>query len=505
MKRVLSMLCVLLGLWSFAGAEEIDRGVMEAVLSAHPGWEIISADQWGDAAAAALAQGDERILCVAEKYNGQWTLTIDNPTALLPGQTPEILMDTDIALYWTYQDPSAGNPVSWRYSAFKRDGVWDNVSCTLIEVNGEGVTDETSVSWRDDGVMWRISNRCDWNENHLAQRRSAYVPAAWLEPYLPLAAYDVNIVPQLNPYYVGSWLSQENLARAAAQLLPDYTFLAGTVNDVGLELFMRRPDGAKVLVGVTSQGTTDDWCVVESTPLPENAFYGYENFTESLYVGGLLVSVRPFADGSWGVDCIWPETAEGTVAYFGRNWVSGDVLPNARRTVGSHPWSDLTAIDWTNLPCTLQQAVDCVDPDGWATVNNPDPSDRLHLREKADKNSASMGKYYNGTPVEVIKRGKTWTQVRILGVEGWMMTRYLAFDLAAQAITPALPDLYLTDDWAARRIYQSPASNAPNQEAPHGESAVIIGVVGDDWYHVWFPELGQGWYMLQNAFTPGNG
>lgn len=505
MKRMLITLCILLGLCTFATAEEIDPAAVELMLSHHPGWKILVGDQCGNTAAAALAQGDGRILCVTEKYDGRWVLTIDNPTALLPGQTPSLLMDTDIALFWSYEDTTVDWPVQTRFSSFKRDGEWDTVSCTLAETNGEGMIIETSYCWRDDGVMWRLMNRCDWNDNMLSQRRSACVPARWLAPYMPLGTYDVNIVPRPNLNYTGSWMRPQELARAAEELLPGYTFLNGSVDDAGLELFMRRPDGSQVLVGVTSQGVTGDWCIVESTPLPADAFYGYENFSDYLYIDHHLVSVQPFADGSWGIDCIWPETAEDTIVHMGQNWVGASTRALDQRTIGNHPWSDLTAIDWDTLPRTLQSAAGCVDPADWAVVNNPDPADRLHLRERADKSSASLGKYYNGTPVEVLKQGETWTQVRILGVEGWMMTRYLAFDGAALNVTPAMPDYMPRDSWPEPLVYQQPRINSANQALPDGSQVIIIGILGDEWYHVWFSNTNHGGYMKQEDFWAGNG
>lgn len=503
MKRVLTMLCILLGLWSFAGAEGASDEALQAMQAIHPEYEIIASDQWGTAAAAALAKGEERILCVAEKYNGQWQITIDNPSALRPGITPTILMDTDIALYWSYQEPSVDWPVTYRFSCFKRDGVWGIVSCTMAEVNGEGVICETQLCWRDDGALWKLTNRYDWNENQLSHKVSAYVPAKWLERYSTLATYDVEAVPLPRLFYTGSWLSEEYLALAAAELLPDDTFLGGSVDDEGLELLMQRPDGALVLVGVTSQGVTGDWHVVESAPLPEGTSYGFENFTDVLHIGDQLVSVQPFANGAWGVDYIWPQTTETTTVFMGQNWVAKNNL--SRKYMGDHPWSDITAIDWTILPRSLQETVDCLDPDRWVVVNNPDPADRLHLREKADKSARSQGKYYNGTPVEVLERGETWTKVRILGVEGWMMTKYLAFDWDINDVEAAWPDLMVVDDRADVKVYSEARENARSWQLTQGADAVVIGVVGEEWYHVWFCERNEGGYMKQSDFWAGNG
>lgn len=62
-----------------------------------------------------------------------------------------------------------------------------------------------------------------------------------------------------------------------------------------------------------------------------------------------------------------------------------------------------------------------------ALVNNPNPSDRLNLREMPRTSSTSIGSYYNGQEVEVLEYGMVWCHVRINGKEGYMMTQFLAF------------------------------------------------------------------------------
>lgn len=62
----------------------------------------------------------------------------------------------------------------------------------------------------------------------------------------------------------------------------------------------------------------------------------------------------------------------------------------------------------------------------YKTVNNPKPADRLNLRETASEYAKSLGKYSNGTQVEVLGimiRG--WYHVRVDGVMGYMMGKYL--------------------------------------------------------------------------------
>ena len=59
-------------------------------------------------------------------------------------------------------------------------------------------------------------------------------------------------------------------------------------------------------------------------------------------------------------------------------------------------------------------------------VNNPNPNDRLNLRKAASDKAESLGKYSNGTTVEVLGIGTTWHHVRAGEHDiGYMMAKYL--------------------------------------------------------------------------------
>jgi len=63
---------------------------------------------------------------------------------------------------------------------------------------------------------------------------------------------------------------------------------------------------------------------------------------------------------------------------------------------------------------------------GLMVVTNPNITDRLNLRASPDRNSSSLGKYFNGTIVEIIGEQGDWYQVRLPdGQKGWMMREYL--------------------------------------------------------------------------------
>lgn len=126
---------------------------------------------------------------------------------------------------------------------------------------------------------------------------------------------------------------------------------------------------------------------------------------------------------------------------------------NERMRIGTLESSDLFSIDFG----TLDGATPVLDQSGWAVVNNPDPADRLHLRTKASKSGDSLGKFYNGTPVQVLERKGDWTQVQIgfgnSARTGWMMTKYLAFGADMDAVQDAFSELTFREEYEAENRF----------------------------------------------------
>ena len=173
---------------------------------------------------------------------------------------------------------------------------------------------------------------------------------------------------------------------------------------------------------------------------------------------------------------------------------------------GDHPWSDITLIDWRQLPHSFEEALAGLDSSRWAVVNNPNPEDRLHLRTKADKNAQSLGKYYNGTPVRVQEQKRDWVKVRIFGVEGWMMKQYLAFGEEGRKVEAVFPSRVPVEGRKDHSIYASPEKlNLIGNCKDLYCSALVLGIVGDEWYHVWFSDTMESGYILQEEWFEGNG
>lgn len=297
-----------------------------------------------------------------------------------------------------------------------------------------------------------------------------------------------------------------------ASLLPGYTMEQGIMGRQGNTMFllMHNPAGELVFIGCDQD--EDTWRMTESTPLPEGTFLGVENFTHSLGIPRdvsqgdycYAFNVAPNSRGTWGVTMFDPP-ADGTGLFLlGENWILREDETHAiHASFGVHPWSDITSIDWTALPASCEDALARLDPSGWAVVCNPDPADRLHLRVRPDRDAASMGKYYNRTPVQVLERGSTWTKVQIGTLTGWMMTEYLAFGKDMDEAGYAGPWLMTIDDEAP--LYASYSSAAPYRMMNEREEFYVIGIVSDEWYHIWLSNSNEYAYIRQDALWPGNG
>ena len=284
------------------------------------------------------------------------------------------------------------------------------------------------------------------------------------------------------------------------ELLPEYALVEGNIVENQMRLLMRKADDALVFVGAV-QDDAGTWHLAESTPLPEGTILGVENFVHSLGIPSDnyydCISVRPYADFTWGVSLIYPK--DGSMFLLGRNWIS-DEIHAFDGVFGAHPWSDVSAIDWTTLPDSYEEAVAALDISSLAVVSNPDPADRLHLRAKPDRSAESLGKFYSGTPVIVIERGKEWTKVNAAGMEGWMMTKYLVF--GEESVEYAGP--WLDQKQEETQIF-SAANDAAFLRVMSHETFFVIGVHGEEWYIIWLPDSDEYAFVHQDDLWPGNG
>lgn len=506
MKRFLWILLALCFCSVAAGAEsDTEKAALAEIINPYAGWEVLADDQWGNTAAAILGRDEQRVLCVAEEQNGRWQLIIANENAIPNGVTPSLFLDTDISMFWSYED----DWYHYSYSSYRVNDVWQAPGCIRMDWMDADRTmyTQTEHVYQDGLLSFRVS-RWDEYENLQSEYTVGPFPAEWVKEMDSLIAYRENAYPNASKVTETSWLNRNALEMSAKEIQQEYTFVSGAATKDGLELLMRDEAGALRLMTwhMTEQGPVTNI----SSPLPDGTVYGYENFSHCLWLPqGIVVSPDAYRDGVWHPEYVFKDEAAGEPLFFGRNWVREGSGFSGRYSIGDHPWQDLS-LDWRTLPARLDDARMQLDASRWAVVNNLNPDDRLHLRERDDKNAASFGKFYNGTPVEVLRKHDGWVFVRIPGgFTGWMMEKYLAFGTNGWAVENAFPQMHYMDTkekftvWNAGYVLHGDPSEAWTVD--QGETCCIIGVYGDEWYYVWFPELDAGGMMLQSDFWPGNG
>lgn len=481
MKRfalLLSLLLCVLALPSACAAQGESELLAACLGQRYPDFTEAAYAEWGNTAAAVFVHNGQKILCLLENTNGQWQITVDNPNALdQDAPLPSLLLDSDQALYWSYSDyPSV------TYSSLRETGgVWQMPTEEVISSAMEENIVEL-VFYQDGQIVhqWALEDK-EGNEKSRAADET--FPAPWLADMTTLQEFDLSRFPVLGyTEYEGEWPDRPFIAQAAAALMPNYTFLSGSYVSGRLQFLMQKSDGSKIFVGVDED--EGPLRLTESTPLPQDVYYGVENFTNSLgWFYNVCVTLKKYSSGDkrWGV-C----SMGFGERFFGPRCVQSD--GNYQLLYfGSHPWNDITKIDWTTLPKTLEEAADCVNGSGYAMVKNPDPADRLHLRTEPTKSAASLGKYYTGTPVKVIRVQGDWVQVDVFGRQGWMMKKYLDFSEPYTIDLTIFPG-YDGVEWKKDPdVYQKPDENAGTIKAPNWMNTYVIGILEDGWYHIWNP------------------
>ena len=180
---------------------------------------------------------------------------------------------------------------------------------------------------------------------------------------------------------------------------------------------------------------------------------------------------------------------------------------------GNHPYYDVTDLPLAEFPTTYEETVQHLDRTNWAVVNNPNPTERLHLREKPDRKSVSLGKFYNRTPVYVEEIRGDWAYVRIgRATTGYMLTKYLAFGEDADKVECAFPQLEVREEYrlnvADETTYEFEVLDEPSKSAPYtrwhsGDNWVVIGIKGN--YYIVMNDNESVCYIPQSHLWAGNG
>lgn len=507
MKRVvgiillLAMLCICVSAIADDQLPEIFLNFLQ-VQYAERGGKIISASACGSVGAAVIQMDDQCILSVLFYHDGQWNIGFENEHAACP-QT-SVYLDTDDVLILT-------NPFPWypEYNEqfyFTFDGDW--ILSSVISYTGDeedGYLSEHTADLRN-GQLYTCLYLTDVEGNILSTRSGMTLPDVLTREEKLLSAFD-GAEPPISGYRYfkdGSMkMPSVMIKRLFGTIVPnEYSFVGGIRTDDGLQFIADKPDGSRVLLCCAYDGSADEWQITESTPLPAGTTMGIENFTKTLNLGGQYygVSIGRYSSGTWGVTGI--SDMHGNWMDVGDEWVS-----ESRYTgpflFGNHPWSDITQMDWASIPDDTSNIAEYLDTSRRATPNNPNANDRLHLRTAAKKDSTSLGKYYNGAPLVILSNEGEWTQVRVGGQVGFMMTKYLLTGDAVNQQTPSI--LKKTNVHPLTEIHWDNEDIPDLWTGDEVQGLFIIGVVGDEWYLVWDPVTGRCGRILQTDLWEGNG
>ena len=126
-----------------------------------------------------------------------------------------------------------------------------------------------------------------------------------------------------------------------------------------------------------------------------------------------------------------------------------------------------------------------------AVIANPGIADRLNIREKPDRDAASLGRFYSGTPVTVLDEvtdghGDVWAKVQVCYaewneavVQGYALREYLM----PKNRNYGAPELFVTADPVDGRVMLLDAPGGSQIAAANGP-VFVLGDVGDDWRFV---------------------
>lgn len=198
------------------------------------------------------------------------------------------------------------------------------------------------------------------------------------------------------------------------------------------------------------------------------------------------------------------ESFDYSVNRFGVSiWTSDETI----RLYGTSCADDLFAAEFQVYPKTLAGIKKSVDPSGWAVVSNPNPADRLNLRVRADRSADSYGKFYNGTPVRVLKTSGDWCKVQVGedGLTGWMVKEYLAFGDQTGAVEPAFPWRMVKEGYEDQDIPGwADRTQKKEKTIPKQDDWVVAGIA-DNLYILLDRTDGSLMYAPMDYFWEGNG
>ncbi|MCI5958025.1 MAG: SH3 domain-containing protein [Clostridiales bacterium] len=138
-----------------------------------------------------------------------------------------------------------------------------------------------------------------------------------------------------------------------------------------------------------------------------------------------------------------------------------------------------------------------------AVVNNPSADDRLNLRTRPDQEKPTLGKYYNGTYLEVLSDEKDgWVKVRVFELEGYMMAKFLARPDQLEIGASTVPAVKIQNpNGAGLNLRKTQSTNSSSLGLYTNGSTVRVFGASETWCHVQ-TEDGNVGFMLREGLSP---
>lgn len=477
----------------------------EVALAAYPGYAIVSSASGNGFDVFALENGEKTALCVVE--DGR--LTVANERAFEAGKDVKVYVDTD------GESLFVGYDMEYEYitlHAVHRDGVWSDadVTCTAQEPSS-GATLYSETNWfAADGLLYVNDAFYDENENVQPNSERQYAIPVGTDFDMSLGGIDMtrfpksveglNVTYNMFPTGLAAPLLDEGDTLMQIGVYPSYTVLLLQKADGSVRVRVSEWEGEEYRCqdSVTLSGSA----ALDLFHAGDNQIFLEENgkeffFSRTRQGRWLFTGMMDEDILNVGVDCVRVDESGGANQNDG--YVYGESEP-----------LDLMKIPVEQWPTSREEAVARLDTDAYAFVNNDNPKDRLHLREKPDRSAKSLGKFYNRTPVQILSWDGGWAHVRIgvgdANLEGYMMTRYLVRGGGNQDVRCAFETLMPLEELeGGAPIYRGP-DEAAEEIGRFGQSGseYVIGVYGDDWVIVmtWDENVG---YVRRADLWEGNG
>ena len=307
----------------------------------------------------------------------------------------------------------------------------------------------------------------------------------------------------MDPLGEDSTFLAQDFLNAEVLALPAGEIVQNHLQPDGLILLMDLQDGTRRIC--VAEEAEDGYALTLSRPMPAALrldFFQTDRGISAVWqlqgpevLDQYTMSIERLEDG-WTLSWYAHETEDNYVEYLVR-WYGADLVQwtdegdgaegrNDSAVFGTFSRLRLDQADLFSLPDSLAGLTALADSEGWAVVNNPNPKDRLNLRASASAKSDSLAKLINRTPVRVLAVSGDWAQVRIgrydgEALEGWMMTKYLAFGTAMSRVACAFPALEMKERYEDEALWADPAGKYPSDEYYEPSEFWVIGVSGKNY------------------------